>query len=153
MDVVAGHDFAFVRVHPLEHEVQLLEERRVTRIRFYPGDRFARKPASFVSRVKNLGIAPLDFNDQSGIIRDLELVSMIFGLAADEIADVNVFGFHETLRRWTGAAIRLDGVQIDMSVFAARGAIGIAANLERSECHRQGIIGQITTDKGLSDVQ
>src|SRR4051812_6536393 len=43
-------DFAFVRVYPLEHEVQFLEKRFIPGLWFNPCDRFTRQPAAFVSR-------------------------------------------------------------------------------------------------------
>jgi len=125
---IGSSQFAFMCMESSEQEVQLLQERSIAGIGPDPRDSFTGEPVPLFIRVKNLGVAAFNFDDNCGDVGHFELAAMIRRPALHEIPDVDILRFH-FLRRWTGAAIRLNSVQVDVGILATGCAVGISSNL------------------------
>jgi hypothetical protein len=92
MDTLLGDEFAFEGVNFFDDVVELFEERAVVELGAHPCKRLARQPAPFIVGVEDFEIVTFDFDDQPQLFRELELVTMVFGSAVNEIADVKWAG-------------------------------------------------------------
>ena len=90
-----GHEFAFERVEPLDHVVQLFEKRGVgDLIGTNASKGLTGKPAAFVAGIEDFEIAAFDFDDQPNFFGKLELVTIVLRSAIDKVADVDWTGLH-----------------------------------------------------------
>ena len=92
MRAVIGNEFTLVGVHPLDDVMEFLQKGGVVHLRAGTRQRFARKPTTFVVRIKNFEVASFDFDDQPQLLRELELVTIVARSAVDKIADVDRSG-------------------------------------------------------------
>jgi len=97
-----GNEFAFERMKPFDHVVQLLEKRGVADLIGSDSRQgFARKPAAFVAWIEDFEIAAFDFDDQPNFFGKLELVTIVLRSAIDKVADVDWTGLHPRFEAWT----------------------------------------------------
>ena len=86
--VVLGDQFTFLGMDSLNDVMDAFKKRGVLKVFGTNSDNgVAREPTPFVVGVKDLEVAPFDFNDQTQLLGKLKLVPIIFRSAIDEIAD------------------------------------------------------------------
>ena len=93
--------FAFVGMDLLDDVVEPFEELRVVELRMHARQRFTGKPAALVVGVEDFEIVAFDFDDQPHLVRELELITIVFRSARDEVADVDGAGLQAYLAVWT----------------------------------------------------
>jgi hypothetical protein len=145
MDTIGSNQLAFQCVEFFDEIVKFFKKRGVVQFGadLYHG--IARKPAALVVGVENLEIASLNFDHQPQLFRELKLVSIMFGSAVDEVADMD--GFQFQLSSLDGAHKIGNSFQVDMSIGAAGRTVGIASHFKRAERHCHSIVNQETSDQ------
>src|SRR5262249_42730841 len=95
VDTIFGYQFALQSVHPFNKVVETFKKCAVTRLLgANANEHFAGKPAPFIVGIQDLEIAAFDFDDQPQLFGKLQLVSIVFRSAIDEVADVNWTRLH-----------------------------------------------------------